>query len=922
MSPQGSTEPYQHAVEQLIGLLYADTPLNVVQQRACEIARDSLGAECAFLGIGTDGKATVDAAACAPDAGDSAPQSLLDGAMVSRRPVFNEAGVAEVAVPIQYGDRVVGALCATDSRRQRFFESDADALDAFGRYIALARSNHAKVRQWIYELNRERRAIALLVMVAIIVSTALALYAWLFAGENHERVLSNARLAADISTDHLDRYVATGTQIAASAAAVAPTLRGDRARTERFLRTLLASTPSDVIYGMGLWFRPYAFAPHVRLFGPYVHRTHSGHLILTYVWSRTAYNYVTHAWYRLGLHARVHTAVTQPYFDTDHVYISAVHDIRARGASIGVSSVDTTSDAINRFLARISHPQHVTYLTTYDGRIAAFPQPVQLLQFARKRHPAKILLDVTAEDAAAFIARIYPGNRTITRTRPSSIPIVLVNSWASWALGSSAVPVQLVGGGAALTWLLCAAGIVALRRSRSHARAALDIDRERLRLSLEIDTRVQAERALRAAADADPLTALANRNAILGQINDSIAAARSGDRHDALLYVDLSGFERINDSFGHDIGDGVLVTVASLLRRCCAPDDLGARVGGDEFAALVRHGGVEGARRSAERLQQEMAAPMNVGEATVFVDAGMGIAEITGDYTRAEDVVRDAEYAMYHAKRSERATVVIFDPALREAAAEQRELQAALRGALERGEITIAYQPIYRIADRSLVGFEALSRWQRPGAEVMLPGEFIPLAERRGIVLNLDRYVTLTACKQVAEWQGSFPELRLAVNASALHFEHEGAVRELLQVLRNCETRPHTLDVEITESALMRLTPSAIETVRELRKTGVRIHMDDFGTGYSSLSYLQHLHADALKIDRSFVVAMLQDERAMQIVNAILHLASSLRVETIAEGIETEAQTRALAHLGVTMGQGNFFSPPMAPEEAWRLIRS
>jgi|GEM_PF-3634099 len=921
MSTRGAPEQYRQAVQQLIALLYADTPLHVIEKRACELARDAVDAECAFLGMASNGHASIDVSACKTEiAAPTDPTAVLNEAVSTGRRIFAEDGVATVAVPIPYGDRVVGAMSAHDSRRVHFVDGDADALEAFGQYVALARDNHAKVRGLTHRIGLERRAIWFLLAAAIVACIALALYGLLFARSTAFRVAQNASAGTDVSSDHLDRYVASGTQLAATAAAIAPSLRGNKPRTEHFLRTLLASTPSDVIYGMGLWYKPYAFSPHIRLFGPYVHRTHSGTVVLTYQWSRVTYDYVRHTWYRIGLHARRQSAITQPYFDTDHVYISAVHDIRVGKTSLGVSTVDTTSDAIDRFLKRISTPEHLVYLTTLSGRVVAFPQSAELVQMARSEHGAKLILDVTQADARRFIALHYPGPRIFTQTRAARIPVILVNSWTAASLGSAPAPAGMLAGTAAFVWLITLAAIVAIRRSRLSGLIQLDSDRERARLSLELQTRASAEQALRKAVNVDTLTGIANRGALIRAINESIDAAHHGRGGDSLVFLDLNGFERINSTFGHVTGDQVLAEFASVLRRCARDCDLPARVGGDEFAVLVRGGGSEAARVFGECLHRTMKEPLAIGGETIFLDAGIGVAEIVGDYSRAEDAIRDADFAMYQAKRSERAAIVEFDPGLRQTAVEHREVQAALRGAVERGEIAVVYQPVYRLAGRALVGFEALMRWHRPGQPLVAPAEFIPVAERTGVILALDRHVAEVACRQMREWQQTLPELRLAINASALHFEHAAALRELIEALQRCAIRSGTLDVELTESALMGLTREAIGTVRQLHALGIRLHLDDFGTGYSSLTYLQHLHVDALKIDRTFVGAMLHDERAAQIVNAIVNLAQGLRVETVAEGVQTEPQERALAQLGVTMGQGFLYGQPMPGDDAGRLV--
>lgn len=912
-------ERYGRAVQELIALLYSDTPVRYFQQRACEVARDALDADCTFLSSVTGAGTAIDASACKSPAPNFDPKAMLDAAVSSRRRVFNENGAASVAVPVPYGDTVLGAMSACDTRRSRFGEADADALEAIAQYVALARTNHDRIGKRVKLLRWERRAMWVIIAIAIAASLALALYGLFFARANAAQVAVNARAAADVTTDHLDRYFSSALQLAAIESAMAPQLRGNRPAVERFLETGLAATRPDVIYGAGLAFQPYAFSPHVRLFNPYVHRTPDGRIVLTYSWSSPVYDYVNRPWYRTGFQARAQPLMTQPYFDTDHVYMSAVKAIRSANGWIGVATVDVTSETIGTFLARISAPSRVHYIATTTGHVVAFPNPGQLLQFARSRHPARRILDVTTSDANAFIAQRYPGPRILVQTHAAGIPVSIINAYTPSVLGGVPAPVNLLLASAGTLWLIAIAAIFGVRHARSRELAALDFERERARLSAEINTRVNTERALRSAAGRDALTGLANRVTLLAAVSQSLAATRAGMPHDSLLIIDLNDFDRINDTFGFSAGDSMLVSFSMLLRGCAGESDLPARLGDDEFAVLVR-GDRRAALALAERLQREMATALKIGDEQIYLDAGIGVAEVSAEYTRPENVIRDALFATYHAKRSETTTIVTFDPALRETASRQRDIQAALRGAVERDELLLEYQPIMHIQDRRIVGFEALMRWHRPKQELVGPSSFVPIAERTGLILALDRHVIERACLELAPLQQIRPGLHIAVNASALHFEHEGSLQELFSVLERTTVEPNTLKVELTESAVMGLTRDVAAPVRELHAMGIQLHLDDFGTGYSSLMYLQHLHVDALKIDKSFVEAMLQDERAMQIVQAIVALARNFRIKLIAEGVETDAQESALAELGVTYAQGYLYARPMPAQEAQLLL--
>ena len=920
MAARSLPEQSRQAVQDLIALLYADTPLRVVEQRACERARETLDADCVFLGVGEKGRTDIPVTVCKGDEHEFDPRPLLEKAISSRQRTFTSNGSAAVAVPIFFGDTVFGALCAYDKRRARFFDIDAETLEAFGQYVAIARANHAKLREITNALRWERRTSWILIAVAILACIALAAFGYFSARSNNVHVMENAGIASDRSSDILDRYVAGGEQLARTAAAVGPTFRGNRTGTENFLIKLLTSTPSDVVYGIGIWYEPFKFSRTLRLFGPYVHRTTTGKIVLTYEWSHVNYNYFRHEWFQIGLKARNQALVTPPYFDTDHVYISAVHDMVAHGQSIGVVSVDTTSDSINMLLSRLSWPQNLAYLTNYKGGVVAFPNAPALLAFTRTRHPAKIILDVTDADARAFITQRYPGQRITIQRRAARIPVILTNSLDAAGLGAMPPPIMMLAMTAVLIWLLTFAAIWAMRRARARGVAELDLHRERTRLSLEINARVSAEEALRKAAERDPLTGLMNRKTILTAIDQSIEAARAGATPNSLLFVDLNGFERINTVYGHVAGDQILEDFAEMLAECARSGDMLARLGGDEFAVLV-HGDTNAARQIGECLHHAMKAGLRIESESVYLDAGMGVVEIQGTYNAAEDVIRDADYALYQSKLGQRATVVEFDPSLREDAAKDRELQAALRGAVTRREIFVEYQPICRIRNGELVGFEALARWQRDGQE-LFPSEFIPLAERSGLVCDLDRYVADVACAQVAQWQRVRPDLRLEINASALHFEKPGGLSDFTEALQRHAMRPDTLDVELTESSFMGLTNTAVAGVQELHRKGINLHLDDFGTGYSSLTYLLRLQVDALKIDRSFVETMLQDERSMRIVSAIVNLARSLGVEVIAEGVTTHEEVQTLEKLGVTLAQGYFYAHPMRAEDAARLVES
>ena len=582
-------------------------------------------------------------------------------------------------------------------------------------------------------MNAGLRRVSLLLLLALL-ATLVVVFLWLQAmqSQNH-RLADRANADAQSANVELQRYIAKTSQTAEALARSAPALRGNRAGTERLLLDTLASTPANVVHGLGLMYSPYAFSPNKQSFAPDAHRTPDGRVALTYDWNGAKYDAVSRAWYRLRLEPGTQTLVTDAYYDTNHVYLSAIHDMTDGNASLGVAEVDTTSGGIDLLLARVTGPQTLSYLTTANGHVIAFPHGHELADFSATHHPVATILDVTDADASAYIAQTSPGKRFVLRVPASGVPATLVTS-----IAISAVP------GAPPAWIF--------------------------------------------------LTALL--------IIWALAAAA--------------------------------------------------------FVATPRK------------------SPIAVKPPIALPGATYGNGK--------------------------------------------RDLSAELNDALERDEIRVEYQPIYSMDDHYLVGFEALMRWRPRGGKDVRPSEFIPLAEHTGSMLVLDRYVAQTACRQVSEWQRSRQDLRLLINASALHFERADTLREFIDVVQQSDLQPETVNVELSESAAMSLNPEALETVRDLPDRGIRLHLDDFGTGRSSVSYLQQLNVAALKIDKRFIAAMLHDWRPMQIVKAIVTLAASLRVGVIAEGVETEEQARALVELGVTMGQGYLYAPPMPPQEAQRLL--
>jgi diguanylate cyclase (GGDEF)-like protein/PAS domain S-box-containing protein len=437
----------------------------------------------------------------------------------------------------------------------------------------------------------------------------------------------------------------------------------------------------------------------------------------------------------------------------------------------------------------------------------------------------------------------------------------------------------------------------------------------------DITERKETEARLMYDALHDPLTGLPNRAFFLTLLDRSIRRTkRRRDYLFAVLFIDLDRFKLVNDSLGHGVGDQLLVELARRLKCCLRPGDVVARLGGDEFTVLLDDiRDASDATRVAERILSELQTPFNLGGYETFTTASIGIALSTGGHELPEYILRDADTAMYRAKVRGKARYEMFDEGMHARAVAQLRLETDLRRALKRNEFRVQYQPIVELASGMITGFEALVRWEQPERGLVPPGEFIPLAEETGLVIPIGRFVLEAACRQTAEWQRKYPvyrDLSISVNLSVRHFQRPDLVEQIMEILRETGLPPRSLRLEITESVLMDDPETNRETIRALRQRGVQVQIDDFGTGYSSLSYLQRFSVDTLKIDRSFI----SGGEAWDIVQTILGLARDLGVDVIAEGVETEEQSRRLRALQCHRAQGYLFREPVDAETAERML--
>jgi diguanylate cyclase (GGDEF)-like protein len=426
----------------------------------------------------------------------------------------------------------------------------------------------------------------------------------------------------------------------------------------------------------------------------------------------------------------------------------------------------------------------------------------------------------------------------------------------------------------------------------------------------------------------DALTGLPNRQLFSDRVNHSLARSRRHGSVLAVLFLDLDNFKVVNDSLGHDIGDQMLVAVAGRLLRCLREEDTAARLGGDEFAILLEDiTDMDDASDVAARILTALSDPFVLNGQEVFAAASIGIAISDNTYRSVDELLRDADVAMYGAKRAGRARFAHYEPSMGENALQRLELEIDLRYAIERDELVLHYQPVLNISidpEGELTGFEALMRWEHPTRGLVAPGDFIPIAEETGLIVELGRWAVERACVQMIEWERTYPDapwFAISVNISGRQFSDASFVGDVASILAATGVDPFRLIIEITESQMMDDVPSSIRTLRGLRELGVQLAVDDFGTGYSSLSSLRHLPVNHLKIDRSFIETVGTDSDDSIIISGIIGLTHGLGLSAVAEGIETAEQLAKVRDLGCNYAQGFYFSRPLPPGDLTHFLQ-
>jgi len=573
--------------------------------------------------------------------------------------------------------------------------------------------------------------------------------------------------------------------------------------------------------------------------------------------------------------------------------------VRDRAAELAATyrELDRSED---RFRQAILNAPYPIAILTEDGEILQVNRVwCELSGYAPEELPT----------LAVWVERAYE------RERQPPIDAMLEHLFAREARADSREEVALrTRAGDHRYWLLSSAPLGRLADGR---RAAIA-------MAVDVTDRRESDRRLRYLAYHDALTGLGNRTLLFARLDEELSAVRQGSDTDlALLFVDLDRFKPVNDSLGHAASDRLLAAVAQAIARNVRAEDTVARVGGDEFAVLLVGANRAAASETAARIAEVLQQPFELLSRPVYIRASIGIALGAAHYTCGEDFLRDADLAMYRAKQQHDCDYVVFRPSMYAAARQRLQLENDLQRALRENELRLHLQPIAAIASGELQGFEALVRWQHPERGMVLPGEFIPVAEDTGAILTLGEWVLWQTCALFRDWQQRYPQaadLYASVNLSLTQVYAPGFLETVERVLATSGLPGCSLTLELTESTLMSDTETAIALLQELRAREIGIAIDDFGTGYSSLSYLHRLPASAIKVDRSFVSRLGVSTEATEIVRTILWLARQLDLTTVAEGIETREQAELLRGWGCHFAQGYLLARPLEIAQVEALL--
>jgi diguanylate cyclase (GGDEF)-like protein len=678
---------------------------------------------------------------------------------------------------------------------------------------------------------------------------------------SHAEQLQRARL--DGTALRLEDYLGHSAQLARVAAVVAgpdrfADLPGD-------LRNLLRASDRTLVYGVGLFFEPYALNAMERyaIYAYHEPGTPSGLMIVPPHYN--LYDYVLRPWYRAALADPGHPAFIGPYVSPGRAaFIGTSETFERNGRVAGVVLVEGLQSTLNRMLRQSLHQDDTLWITDASGRT---------IMSAGPPHSAQAWVSTTPLAIAHWAIHVASAPVQVQRTQRLAV---------LWG-----VP------GSLIYWSIVALILWNFNRIRALQLRAID---------------------LQESASREALTGLRNRHYMLDRLQRALARLEKDPKRTfAVLFLDLDRFAVVNDSLGHSAGDELLRAIAERVQSMLPAGVEFGRIGGDEFVNYVPVWSGVGAEALAGEIIAQFGKPFGVGERQIYISASIGIVPASSRYTSADELLRDADTAMYAAKRAGRGRFAVFDDTMREHVLARLSLENDLRRAIENSQVYAYYQPIVDLRTGLVSSAEALARWSCEGDSVS-PSVFIPLAEQCGAIESLDAVVLAQACRYAKRAQAHHPGMAVSVNVSASRLHHGAVAAKVRDVLQNVGLAPRHLKIELTETAIMQGAPDALRELHALQELGVQVVIDDFGTGYSSLSYVQRLPISGLKIDRSFVVPIAKDRQTVAIVRAIVVLAKTLGLFVVAEGVEEEAQVEKLREIGVDYAQGFYYSRALDEE--------
>ena len=702
--------------------------------------------------------------------------------------------------------------------------------------------------------------VATLAVAAVVYALALV-----YSGE---RVAQIQREALALQRDRLSQtslrledYVGVAVQLTRVAT---EELGRERKRDDlaRDLDRLLDSSDRKLVYGIGVFFEPFAFEPGARRFGEYRFAADAAHDVLQFVSDRSDYYYAPRPWYIAAVKGGGAVAFTGPYTSSHgYTFLGASEAFYANGKIAGAVLIEALQGALDRMVSLSRSPTDLVWVTDARGKVILGAAPISTTPFDS------------------------------TVTAPLRLAPWTVHLASEFPAVASARRFNLTAGilGSIIYWLLVGVLVFALVRVRRLQMQAVD---------------------LKETASRDALTGLRNRTYVMERLERGLANRGTGEAPpSAVLFIDLDRFAVVNDSLGHSVGDELLCAIARRLEEACPPDAELGRIGGDEFVACLRGDtDSDAAQTCASTIIERLSVPLTVGDREIYIGASVGIVADTSRYKSADEILRDADTAMYAAKHAGRGRFAIFDEPMHDEVLARLSMESELRRGIGNGEVFARYQPIVHLRTGRIYSVEALARWTDATGRETPADVFVPLAERSGTIDRIDSLVLLEACRDLKRLQAAAPGLTMSVNVSATRLNQSDFVAKIAGALGDNSLDAGSLKIELTETAIMEHAEAGIAVLERLRALGAQIVIDDFGTGHSSLSYVQRLPVNGLKIDRSFVVAMDTDRQSLAIVRAIVALAKTLGLAVTAEGIEREEQANKLLDLGVEYGQGYLYS--------------